>query len=123
MFYSRYEEHEPPRDEDKNGQPADDAPAAPPATPPATPLSRTRIAASAELQANAEAFSRLVPAGRFTAAEIMGYMLKHEMQQSALAGAALLAEGGSAGAKALVALPNALRMGGRSGEGVGAHEP
>ena len=76
----------------------------------ATPMIRTRVAASAELRKNAVAFSTLVPEGKFTAAEIMGYMLKHETQQSALEGASALAQSGSADAQeALVTLPNALR--------------
>ena len=77
---------------------------------------RTRTAASAELRATAAAFASRVPAGRFTAAEIMGYMLKHETAEAALASAAMLAEGGAESAEALVTLPNALRTG-RSGAG------
>jgi hypothetical protein len=46
----------------------------------------------------------------------MGYLLKHETAESALAGASALAQGGPTGKAALVTLPNALRMGRAKGD-------
>ena len=78
---------------------------------------------SDELRKNARTFAELVPAGQYTAAEIMGYMLKHDSQQSALAGAAALARGADVGAhQALVTLPNALRTGLGNGRSAGDSE-
>lgn len=116
MFYSSYEEAEPTADHAH--QPSTDR--GKQSTAVAPPLSRTRVAASDELRANAETFAQRVPANRFTAAEVMGYMLKHDTQQSALEGAAALATGGTVGERALVALPNALRTGRASADAVRA---
>lgn len=126
MFYSSYEAPEDAADgADAASTPDDIAPtptkAAPAASPSsASPLTRTRVAANDELRENARRFAEAVPGGQYTAAEVMGYMLKHDTQQAALAGAAALARGGDAGGhEALVTLPNALRTG-RAGAGEGA---
>lgn len=116
MFYSSYEEQD--TDEGSSMGAAEAA-----AATTIGPLSRTRVAASDELRKNARTFAELVPAGQYTAAEIMGYMLKHDSQQSALAGAAALARGADVGAhQALVTLPNALRTGLGNGRSAGDSE-